>query len=138
MNSKDWRPTAFADTAPGIVTEQEAAASRHEQRSHLLAFLRRLLTLDTVALLLIATLIEKAFASAQRRESRDDRGRRLPAQPGDRRPRPSRAAGDRAEGRRPACAGRGRALLACSAATFLAFAVGVAALAWFFFANWLR
>ena len=28
MKSKDWRPTAFVDTAPGVVTEQEAETSR--------------------------------------------------------------------------------------------------------------
>ena len=24
--NKDWRPTAFVDTAPGVVTEQDAVA----------------------------------------------------------------------------------------------------------------
>ena len=136
--NKDWRPTAFADTAPGIVTEQEAAASRLEQRRHLLAFLRRLLTLDTVALLLIATLIEKAFASAQRREAVTIAvgAFLLSLAIGGLAHLALLATGPKV-GARHAPA-EGRALLACSAATFIAFAVGVAALAWFFFANWLR
>jgi hypothetical protein len=138
MNNKDWRPTAFVDTAPGVVTEQEAGASRHGQRSHGLAFLRRLLTLDTIALLLIATLIDKAFASAQRREAVTIAVGAFLL---------SLAIGGLAHlgllasgpqvGTRHGSAD-GRALLACAAATFLAFAVGIAALAWFFFANWLR
>jgi len=136
--NKDWRPTAFVDTAPGVVTEQEAGASHREQRSQLLAFLRRLLTLDTIALLLIAGLIEKAFASAQRREAVTIAVGAFLL---------SLAIGGLAHlallatgppvGARHAPA-EGRAALACAAATFLAFAVGVAALAWFFFANWLR
>jgi hypothetical protein len=138
MNSKDWRPTAFVDTAPGIVTEHEAAASRDEQRGQLLAFLRSLLTLDTFALLLIWSLIDKAFAAAQRREAVTIAVGAFLL---------SLAIGGLAHlallasgptlGARHAPTG-GRALLACAAATFAAFGVGVAALAWFFFANWLR
>ena len=71
--------------------------------------------------------------------SRDDRGRRLPAQPGDRRPRPSRAAGDRAEGRRPACAGRRSQRFSPAPRRPSSPSPSASrALAWFFFANWLR
>ena len=138
MSSNDWRPTAFVDTAPGVVTEQEAGASRHEQRGQLLAFVRSLLTLDTVAVLLIATLIDKAFASAQRREAVIAAVGAFLL---------SLAIGGVAHlallARHPRVGARhapgdGRALLAWAAATFAAFAAGIAALSWFFLANWLR
>jgi len=45
MNSKDWRPTAFVDTAPGVVTEPDAEAWRLEQQRLLLAFIRHLMAL---------------------------------------------------------------------------------------------
>ena len=138
MNSKDWRPTAFVDTAPGVVTQQEAGAARAERRGQLLAFVRGLLTLDTVALLLIATLVDKAFASAQRREAVTLAvGAFLLSLAIGGLAHLAALAGGPRVGARPASAD-GRALLACSAATFLAFAVGIAALAWFFLANWLR
>jgi hypothetical protein len=138
MNSKDWRPTAFVDTAPGVGGEHEAGPARQGQRDHLLAFVRQLLALDTLALVLVAMLADKAFASAQRRDavtiavgafqlSLAIGGLAHLALPGRR----TEAGSPQA----PAGAG---ALLACSAATFAAFAAGMAALAWFFFANWLR
>ena len=139
MKSKDWRPTAFVDTAPGVVTEQEADASRLEQRRSLLDFIRHLMTLDTAALMLIVALIEKAFAQPLKRVAVAVAvGAFLlslaiggVAHLG--------AALEKPAGRRPAHAGgRSDALLAWSLATFVAFAVGVGALAWFFFANWFR
>ena len=69
MNSKDWRPTAFVDTAPGVVTEPDAEAWRLEQQRLLLAFIRHLMALATVALVLTVPLIEKAFAQPRRHEA---------------------------------------------------------------------
>ena len=137
MNSKDWRPTAFVDTAPGVVTEQEAGAARHAQRRELLGFLRSLLTLDAVALLLIATLIERAFSSAQRREAVTVAvgAFAISLAIGGLAHLALLAAAPRVGARHTP--GDGRALLACATA-FVAFAVGIAALSWFFLANWLR
>jgi hypothetical protein len=69
MKSKDWRPTAFAETAPGVVTEEEADASRGDQRRALYEFLRHLMTLDSGALVLTVTLIEKVFAQPAQRSA---------------------------------------------------------------------
>ena len=124
MSSKDWRPTAFVETAPGGITEEEADTNRRAQRRSLLAFVQRLVALDAAALLLVVTLVEKAFAQPQRREWVGvavggvatlmlNAGRRGPSSD----PRPS---------------------LAAAGATFLCFVVGIAALAAFFLANWLR
>jgi len=133
MNSKEWRPTAFVETAPGGVIEEQPDASRSGQRRSLLAFVLHLISLDTVALVLVVALIEKAFAQPQRREwvavavgafllsaavggvsalllNAGARG-----WPDDR-----------------------RRFLAAAGATFLGFIVGIAALAGFFLANWLR
>ena len=139
MNSKDWRPTAFVDTAPGVVTQPDAEAWRLEQRRLLLAFIRHLMALATVALVLTATLIDRAFAQPQRREAVAAAIGALLL---------SLAIGgvahlvllapSRRAGARLAPEGDRRALLAWSAATFVAFAVAVGALAGFFFANWLR
>ncbi len=62
MTSKDWRPTAFVETAPGGVTEREAGASHAERRRALYALLRHLTALSSAALVLTATLVVKAFA----------------------------------------------------------------------------
>jgi hypothetical protein len=69
MKSKDWRPTAFAETAPGAVTEEEADASRGDQRRALYEFLLHLMTLDSGALVLTVTLIEKVFAQPVNRSA---------------------------------------------------------------------
>ena len=139
MNSKDWRPTAFVDTAPGVVTEQEAQTWLLDRRRALFAFIRHLMTLATVALVLTVMLIEKAFAQAQRREAVAAAIGALLL---------SLAIGgvahlvllapSRRAGARLAPEGDRRALLAWAAVTFVAFAVAVGALAGFFFANWLR
>ena len=133
MSSKDWRPTAFVETAPGGVIEEQPDASRSGQRRSLLAFVLHLISLDTVALVLVVALIEKAFAQPQRREWVAvavvafllsiaiggvatlllGAGARGPAD---------------APGRSRAAAG----------AAFLGFIVGIAALAGFFLVNWLR
>lgn len=69
MTSKDWRPTAFVETTPGVVGEEEAEASRGERRRAMYEFLRHLMTLDSAALVITATLIEKAFAQPVQRAS---------------------------------------------------------------------
>jgi hypothetical protein len=69
MKSKDWRPTAFAETAPGVVTEEESIASRGDQRRALYAFLRHLMTLDSGALVLTVALIGKAFVQSVNRSA---------------------------------------------------------------------
>src|SRR4051812_41184089 len=133
MSSKDWRPTAFVETAPGGVGEEVADSSRPEQQRSLLALVLRLISLDTVALVLVVGLIEKAFAQPQRREwvavavgafllSAAVGGlSALLLNAG------IRKASDDA-----------RRWLAAAGATFLGFIVGIAALAGFFLANWLR
>lgn len=69
MSNRDWRPTAFVETAPGVVTEEEAETSRSDQRRVMYEFLRHVMTLDAVALVLTATLIARAFAQPVRRAS---------------------------------------------------------------------
>jgi hypothetical protein len=101
MNSKDWRPTAFVDTAPGVVTEQDAGTWRLDQRRTLPAFIRHLMTLATLALVLTVTLIEKAFAA--HRKEQESCARRLAAHSRSA-ARPFRAA--RAERGAAVCAGR--------------------------------
>ncbi len=139
MNSKDWRPTAFVETAPGVVTEEEADASRGEQRRSLLAFLRQLVALDAAALLLTVTLLGRAFVQ--------------PVQPGA----VALALGafllslsgagiallggllrSVRVGAPHASALPARARVGAAFASFFAFAFGLGALTWFFFANWFR
>ena len=139
MNSKDWRPTAFVDTAPGGVPEPELDASRLERRRALLGFIRHLTTLATAALVLTVTLADRAFAQPLRREAvtvavgaflfslvagalsslilvgRGPRAAPTPWPPDDR-----------------------RAGLASALVTVLGFLAGAGALAWFFYANWRR
>jgi uncharacterized membrane protein len=69
MTSKDWRPTAFVETMPGIVSEEEAEAGRGERRRATYEYLRHLMTLDAAALFLTATLVGKAFAQPVQRAS---------------------------------------------------------------------
>jgi len=139
MKSKDWRPTAFVETAPGIVTEQDADASRLGQRRGLLAFLRHLMTLDTAALVLTVALIDKGVAQPLRREAVAVAvgAFLLSLAIGGAAQLALLAANPRVGVRQGPEGGR-RALLAWSLATFATFAVGAGALAWFFFANWLR
>jgi hypothetical protein len=139
MNSKDWRPMAFVDTAPGVVTEQAAETWRLDRRRALFAFIRHLMTLATVALVLTATLIEKAFAQAQRREAVAVAiGAFLLSLAIGGAAQLALLAASRRVGARHAAEGDGRALLRWSLATFVAFAAGIGALAGFFFVNWFR
>jgi hypothetical protein len=68
MTSKDWRPTAFVETAPGGVTEEDEA-TRGDRRRALYELLRHLMTLDALALVLTATLVGRAFAQPLQRAS---------------------------------------------------------------------
>lgn len=69
MTSKDWRPTAFVETAPGVVTDEEAEASRAERRRTLYEIVRHLMTLDAAALVFTVTLVGKAFSQPVQRAS---------------------------------------------------------------------
>ncbi len=69
MTNKDWRPTAFVETAPGVVTEEEAEAGRGERRRAMYEFLRHVMALDAAALVLTATLVVKTFAQPVQRAS---------------------------------------------------------------------
>ena len=138
MKSNDWRPTAFADTAPGVVGEEEVDASRRERRLSLHAFVQRLVAVDALALVLVVTLIEKAFAQPLRRElvAVAIGALLLGAAVGGVGTLVMNASGPRAGARRPA--GEVRAALAAAGAAFLCLVVGIVALAGFFLANWLR
>jgi MFS family permease len=139
MNSKDWRPTAFVDTAPGVVTEQDAQTWRLDRRRALFAFIRHLMTLATVALVLTVTLIERAFAREQSREVVAMAiGAFLLSLAIGGAAHLALLATSRRVGARHAPEGDGRALLMWSLATFVAFAAGIGALAGFFFVNWFR
>jgi hypothetical protein len=67
MKAKDWRPTSFVETAPGAMGDDEIDSARIEQRRALHDYLRHLVTLDTGALVLVASLIEKAFVQPVQR-----------------------------------------------------------------------
>lgn len=139
MKSKDWRPTAFAETAPGVVTEQEADASRGDQRRALYEFLRHLMTLDSGALVFTVTLIEKVFAQPVRRTAVGFAIGAFLA---------SLVAGavtyvnllanyPRVDAPRLSSSDL-RYYLRSMAATVFGFLAGMCALAWFFWANWFR
>ena len=128
MKSKEWRPTAFVETAPGGVIEQEADASRLDRDRSLLEFIRHLMTLDTAALVLTVALIEKAFAQPLKRVAVAVAVGAFLL---------SLAIGGVAHLALLSKSPRFGAP-AWSLATFVAFAAGVGALAWFFFANWIR
>lgn len=55
------RNPAYAETDPGLMTEAEVTPGFVEQRKAMFEFLRHLMTLDSAALILVATLIEKVF-----------------------------------------------------------------------------
>jgi len=133
MSSKEWRPTAFVETTPGGVGENEADAGRSAPRRSLLGFVLRLVSLDTMALVLVVSLIEKAFAQPQRREwvAVAVVGFVLSAAVGG-------LSALLLHGGARSSAADPRRWLVAAGATFLGFAVGIAALAGFFLANWLR
>jgi uncharacterized membrane-anchored protein len=139
MTSKDWRPTAFVETTPGVITEAQADASRLEQRRSLLELQRHLMTLDSAALLLTATLIEKVFAQPLQRAAIGVAVIAFLL---------SLAAGGisclvlvadapRVGAPRMSSSDK-RDWLVAGSLTLLGFIVGIAALAWFFLVNWFR
>lgn len=139
MKNKDWRPTAFAETAPGAVTEEEADASRVDQRRALYEFLRHLMTLDSAALVFTVTLIEKAFAQPVHRAAVAIAvGSFLASLIGGAVTYVSLLASYPRVGTPRASASERRTSLGALAATVFGFASGLGALAWFFWMNWIR
>ena len=65
---RDWRPTSFVETSPGLLTEEEATTGAVEQRKAVYDFLKHFMTLSSGALVLVATLIEKVFPQPIHRE----------------------------------------------------------------------
>jgi hypothetical protein len=139
MTSNEWPPTAYADTAPGVFTEEEVDARRAEQRQASYAFLRHLMTLDAGALVLTVALIEHAFAQPAHRAAVAVAVCAFLV---------SLATGGfasvnlltnhpRAGAPRMSSSDR-RSHTGAMLATLLAFFVGMGALTWFFYANWLR
>ena len=59
---------SFAETSPGLVTEEEATEGVVEHRKAVYDFLKHLMTLDSGALVLVATLIDKVFPQPNHRE----------------------------------------------------------------------
>ena len=137
MKPKDWRPTSFVDTAPGAASDEDS--TRIEQRRALYDLLRRLMTLDAAALIVVALLVEKVFVPPMHRIAvgaavgsffvslffgcvtylvllaNASLASELRMQPGDR-----------------------RAFGAAALITVLGFLAGMGALAWFFLVNWFR
>ena len=139
MKSKDWRPTAFVETAPGVVAEEEADASRLDRRRSLLQFLRQLVALDAAALLLTVTLLGRAFTQpVQRGAVALAIGAFLLSLAGAGIALLGGLVRQALVGSPPASAGDARAHAGATFASFFAFAFGLGALAWFFFANWFR
>lgn len=139
MKSKDWRPTAFIETAPGVVSEEEADASRADRRRALYELLRHLMTLDSVALVLTVTLIEKVFVQPVHRAAVAVAvgAFMLSLIVGGFAYFNLLAAHPRVGSAHPSSADQ-RTLVGTTAATLLAFVSGMGALAWFFCKNWLR
>jgi hypothetical protein len=139
MKSKDWRPTAFVETAPGVLTEEEAEASRLEQRRSLFEFLRLLLALDAAGLLLTVTLLGRAFTQpVQRGAVALAVGAFLLSLAGAGIAFLGGLLRQARVGSPHALPGDARARAGATIASFFAFAFGLGALAWFFFANWFR
>jgi hypothetical protein len=66
MTSRDWRPTAFVETTPGRVSDDEADAARVARRATSAALLRLLLALDALALLVVAAVTRDPASAFQR------------------------------------------------------------------------
>ena len=139
MTGKEWRPVSFVDTEPGILTAEEADATRGDQRKALYEFLRHIATLDSGALVLMATLIDKVFTQPTQRHAVGIAMVAFLA---------SLMAGGiayivllahhpRVGAQRISSSDRRIALGAVSV-TFACFFVGMAEVAWFFAANWFR
>ena len=138
MKSKDWRPTAYVETAPGVVAEEEADAGLDRRRS-LLEFLRQLVALDAAALLLTVTLLGRAFTQpVQRGAVALAIGAFLLSLAGAGIAFLGGLLRQTHAGSPHASAGDARAHAGATFASFFAFAFGLGALAWFFFANWFR
>lgn len=138
MKPKDWRPTSFIDTAPSAIGD-EADAGRLEQRHALHGLLRHVMTVDALALVLVASLIEKAFAQPTQRMAVavGVAAFFLSLVCGSLAYLVSLASGPRADSLRvPASSRLANALT--SMATLLGLPIGTGALGWFFLVNWLR
>ena len=139
MKRKEWSRLDYAETAPGVMTEDEADANRLEQRRGIYDFLRHLMTLDAGVLVLIATLVEKVFAPPAHRwaiglsvvaffVSLMGAGLTYLV---------LLANAPRAGDLRMTSADR-RWYLSAMLATFAGFLVGMGMLAWFFATNWFH
>lgn len=139
MKSKDWRPTAFAETAPGAVTEEEADANRVDQRRALYEFLRHLMTLDSAALVFTVALIEKAFAQPVHRAAVGIAvGAFLASLIGGAITYVTLLASYPRVGTPRMSSSDRRFSLWALTATVFGFVSGLGALAWFFWMNWFR
>jgi hypothetical protein len=141
MNAKDWRPTSFVETAPGVAMGEgeDDDRSRIERLHPLYDHLRQLTALDAGALVLVASLIEKAFAQPLQREWA---GIAVAAffvslLCASAATLVLLANGPGAGAQRTSSVGRRVAALA-AVATLLGFLLGMGALAWFFLVNWFR
>ena len=139
MNAKDWRPTSFVETAPGVRGEDEDDRTRIEQRRALYAYLRHLMTLDAGALVLVASLIERAFAQPLHRAAM---GAAVAAFLvslcfGSLTYLVLLANGPRAGAPRIPSS-HGRAYLLMAMLTLSGFLLAMGAIAWFFLVNWFR
>jgi hypothetical protein len=139
MKAKDWRPTSFIETAPGGIGGDEADAGRVERRHALHGLLRHVMAVDALSLVLVASLIEKAFAQPTQRiaVAAAVAAFFLSLVCASVAYLVSLASGPRAGALRvPASSPLANAL--ASMATLLGLPVGMGALGWFFLANWLR
>jgi hypothetical protein len=139
MKPKDWRPTSFIETAPGASSDDAADAGRVEQRHALHGLLRHVMTSDALALVLVVSLIEKAFAQPTQRlaVAVAIAAFFLSLVCASIASLVSLASGPRA-GALPAPASGRLANALASLATLLGLPIGMGALGWFFLANWLR
>ncbi|MCE9658829.1 MAG: hypothetical protein K8R60_09740 [Burkholderiales bacterium] len=139
MKSKDWRPTAFVETAPGVVGEAEAEARRGEQRSSLLVLLRQFVALHAAALLLTVALVGRSFAQpVQRGAVAIAIAAFLAGTVAAGVAHFSALPGTLRVGSPHVPASGTRALASVALGVFIAFALGLAGLSVFFFANWFR
>ena len=133
MTSKDWRPTAFVETAPSATGDDDIDADPvpDEPRSALHASLRQLTTLAAAALLVSMALIGRVFAEPV---GRGALGWAVAAFL-------LSLIGSGATGLVVLASStppERRLVVAATTASFALFAAGMAALTWFFCRNWLR
>jgi hypothetical protein len=139
MKAKDWRPTSFVDTAPGVMSKDQADDTRIEQRGALYGYLRHLMTLDAGALVLVASLLARAFVQPLQRGAV---GMAVSAFfvslfCGSVTHLILLANGPRVGAPRSSSGGLGACLVA-TVLTAVGFLLGLGALAWFFLVNWFR